>query len=484
VIKRIARRGGATRISPSTPNSIWRRPDNSPMSRLAVWLFWLIIARLIIPGFFDYGQKVDMIAVARRDAVFNKLTWLLFVAAGACIVFARLSTGQRVLRCTSPWFLALIAFATCSVAWSIDPVASLLRLFHLDVIIIACLSVTIFGWHERRFQEVVRPIITIFLAGSLIFGLVAPDLAIEAPTFPHTEYYWGGLTIGKNALGAIASTGVILWVHGWAAKEVRPLVAACGVALSVTLLVLSRAATYMLASALVCALLILMLRSSRGARRYMPYIIGILVVVTITYGLAVLDVVPGLDAVLTPITALTGRDRSFTNRALIWQITREHISLSPIFGSGYGGFWANVQPGTPAYDFFVPRMFFNPGECHNGYLEIINDLGYLGLLLLFGYLATFLTATLKLLKTNYVQASLYLGLLFQQVLSGLSESNWLWLDAEMFIFTLATICLARHRLEQGSRSAPTPLVPVRPQSKNKSLRPWSPRMGSPRRSNQ
>jgi O-antigen ligase len=456
MVGRLTRSARATRPVTGTPSSTSRRPDNSSVKFFAVWLFWLVTARLIIPGFFDY--HVDITEAVKNEAAFNTVTWLFFAGASAWMAFTRSNIATGVLRLTNPSFLALILYATCSIAWSIDPGASLRRVFHLAVVIFTCLAVTIFGWHERRFQEVVRPVITCFLLGSLIFGLVAPDLAIEAPVFPHTEYYWGGLTIGKNALGAIASTGAILWVHGWASREVKPVVAACGTALSVALIMLARAATYMLATSLVCALLILMLRSSRSGRRYMPYVVGALVVVTIAYGLAVLNVVPGLDAILTPLTALSGRDRTFTNRALIWQITREHISLSPIIGSGYGGFWANVQPGTPAYDYFVPRMFFNPGECHDGYLEITNDLGYLGLFLLFGYLGTYLQSALRLLRTNYTQATLYLGVLFQQILSGLSESNWLWLDAEMLIFTLATMCLARHKWDQRLRRASTASV--------------------------
>lgn len=430
------------------------RPDNSSMKRIAVWLFWLLTARLIIPGFFDYGPRVDLVKAAQQEETFNKVTWLLLFGVGAWIVMTRMATTLRVMRFLSSGFVVLLLFAACSVMWSMNPAATILRLSHVGVVLLACMAVTVYGWHERRFQEVVRPIITLFLVGSLIFGLVAPDLAIEPPTFPHTEYYWGGLTIGKNALGAIASTGAILWLHGWATREVKALPAAAGIGLSVLLIALARAATYMLATALVFAVLLLMLRSPRGLRRYMPYAVGLVTVVTVIYGLAVLHVVPGLDAVLTPVLALSGKDPTFTNRALIWQIAREHISLNPTLGTGYGAFWADVRPGTPAYDFFVPRMFFNPGECHDGYLEIINDLGYVGLILLFWYLISYLRGALRLLKTNYTQSALYLGLLFQQILSGLSESNWLWLDASMLVFTFATICLARHRADLAVRPVP------------------------------
>jgi exopolysaccharide production protein ExoQ len=447
-------------VAATAPVATGPAVDNSPLKRVAMWFFWVLTARLIIPGFFDYGPNVDLVEAAKREAVFNKVTWLLFLAAGAWLVLNRMNSALKILRATTPGFLILVVFATCSVAWSMNPAASLARLFHLGIVLLACLSVTMYGWHEKRFQQVVRPIITAFLIGSLIFGIAAPNLAIAPPTYPHLETYWGGLTIGKNALGAIASTGAILWMHGWATREVKFLPAAAGVLLSLLLIALARAATFMLATALSFAVLFLMLRSSRGLRRYMVYAVGMLVIVTVIYGLAVLHVVPGLDVVLAPVLALTGKDATFTNRALIWEITREHIHLSPILGTGYGGFWADVRPGTPAYDFFVPRMFFNPGECHDGYLEIINDMGYVGLLLLFGYLIGYLRAALRLLKTHYTQVALYLALLFQEILAGLSESNWLWLDAQMLIFTLATICLARHKLDAVPRQTARAAAPV------------------------
>ncbi len=424
-----------------TPRSRLQRPDSSSSALFATWVFWLLTARLIIPGFFDY--HVDSTRTVEDGAVFNLVIWGFLAGATAWMIFAHINAARWILRRANPSFLILLLYATFSVAWSIEPGASLRRLFHLAVVFLACLAITMLGSGDRRFQEVVRPVITFFLLGSLVFGLVAPDLAIEPPVFPHPDYRWNGLAISKNALGAIASTGAILWTHGWASREVKPLAAAGGFVLSFALIALARAATYMLVSSLVCVLIVFMLRSSRAKRRYMPYVIGALVVVSVVYGLAVLNVIPGLGAILTPVTALSGKDRSFSNRSLIWQITREHIAFHPLMGPGYGAFWDNVHPGTQAYYFFVPRMFFNPGECHDGYLEIINDLGYLGLLLLFGYIGTFLVTALRLLKTNYSQATLYLAVLFQQVLSGLTESNWLWLDAETLIFTLATLCLSR-----------------------------------------
>jgi hypothetical protein len=251
---------------------VWNRPDTSPYRKVALWLFWATIARLIIPGFFNYGIRLDVDMADETEALFNRVTWLLLFLVSAYLVALRSGAALRLLRAANGPFLALLLFALCSVGWSIDPAASLARLFHVATLLFAAIAAITFGWHPRRYQQVVRPVITFFLLGSLIFGLLAPDLAIQQPVPPETHSFWGGLTIGKNALGAIASAGIILWVHGWASREVKPAYALCGAALSITLLVLSRAATHMMATAVVCGLIVVMLRSSRGMRPFTPYL--------------------------------------------------------------------------------------------------------------------------------------------------------------------------------------------------------------------
>jgi exopolysaccharide production protein ExoQ len=433
------------------------RPDNSFIKFLAIGLFWLLILRVLVPGSFDYGH-VNMLEVVQRDALFNKVTWLSFAVLSGSLVLARLTDAIRLIRAANPFFVILLIYATSSVLWSIDPTASLARLFHIATVVIACLAVALIDWQKRRFQDVMRPIVTALLLGSIIFGLVRPDLAVESPIPPDTSFRWHGLADQKNQLGALASMGVVFWIHAWAAREKTLSAAALWGGVSVACLVLSRSATSLIATILVCGFLLLMLRSSRAVRRYMPYVIGLLVSLTLIYGLAVLNVVPGLDALLTPVADLAGKDRTFSNRAQIWALIQDHIRLSPVLGSGYGAYWTGPRPSSPSF-VFVYKMFFYPGECHSGYLEIINDLGYVGLLLLFGYLWYFIRQCLSLLNTNYSQAGLYFAMLFQQLLTNMSESHWFFLQTDFIMFTFATLCLAHSSVDrderlQNSRSRP------------------------------
>ena len=95
-------------------------------------------------------------------------------------------------------------------------------------------------------------------------------------------------------------------------------------------------------------------------------------------------------------------------------------------------------------------MYFYPSEAHNGYLEIVNDLGFVGLACLLGYLLIWVRQSLWLMKFDRAQAVLFLAIFFQQAITNLSESTWLAINSAFAIavVTLATFALARALLEQ------------------------------------
>jgi exopolysaccharide production protein ExoQ len=142
-----------------------------------------------------------------------------------------------------------------------------------------------------------------------------------------------------------------------------------------------------------------------------------------------------------------------TGRTGIWDVMSAEIGLHPLLGAGYGAYWAGPVPGTPSYE-FVRLLSFYPASAHNGYLEVLNELGTLGLVVLLGFLAVFIAQCLRLLPLDRAQATLFLALLLQQAITNLSESRWLNVQSVDFvIMTLATAALGRALLDQRLRRA-------------------------------
>ncbi len=425
----------------------------------------MLIVLMIVPEGFDYQSLISSSAPSEGGPI-SRALWLGLLAAGGTLVFWRAGLAWLLARMLNPFFLLLAGLAIASVAWSIDPELSIRRLIRMLTFVLVCIAFVLMAWHARRYQNVVRPILTIMLFGSIIFGLLFPSLAIHQQTSAELVGAWRGLANHKNGLGAIACIALIFWFHGWLTREVKLLPALGGGIIAAICLILSRSSTSLAAALFVMAMLVMLLRFPQGFRPYMPYLVGLLVAILLIYALAVLNLIPGMVTLMSPIAALTGKDVSLTGRTEIWAILSEHIRYHPLLGTGYGAYWtAGPVPGTDSYVFFWRMGTFYPGSAHNGYLEILNDLGWIGLTCLLAYIIKYVHQALQLMNIDRNQGALYLALFFQQAITNLSETHWFSvLSVDFVIMALATAALARGLLEYRLRKIfgePQP-IPVTP----------------------
>jgi O-antigen ligase len=420
---------------------------------LATVLVWVMILYLVIPLQYFTGQ-MDVAAellMAGPNLLARTIKLGLLTVSAAILVWRARLTWLEV-RALNPFLLGFLVLVLLSVAWSIDSSATLNRFVSLLSIASVCCAFTVWGWRRTRFQDVVRPVITLVLIGSIIWGLAYPQYAIEVGEGT-LKNSWRGLAAQKNQFGMLASFGAVFWMHAWLAREKRWWLAVPLIGLSVYCVLLSRSSTALLSTTLSLLFMLMVLAAPANLRRYMPYVVTAFALLVVVYALAVLNLIPGIGVLLDPIAELSGKDMTFSNRAVIWSILKDHIALAPILGSGYGAYWTGPLPTSPSY-VFLAKMYFYPSEAHNGYIEIVNDLGAVGLVCLLGYLAMWVRQSLELMKFDRSQGVLFLALFFQQAITNLSESTWLAINSAFAIgiMTLATFALARSRLELQLRS--------------------------------
>ena len=407
---------------------------------------WVLVVLMIVPEGFDYES---LTTAPSSGGAISRMLWLGLMALSAIIIFWRAGLAWLLARMVNPFLPLFVALAVASVAWSIDPSLSLRRLIRLGTIVLACTAFVLMGWHARRYQNVVRPILTVVLLGSIVFGFVFPSLAIHQEPSAELSGAWRGLANHKNGLGALSCIALIFWFHAWLTREVKLLPALAGGAVAATCLVLSRSSTSLAATVFVMVFLVVLLRSPHGLRPYVPYLVAMLVATFLIYALAIVNLIPGQGTLMAPITAFTGTDMSLTGRTEIWAVLSEHIRYRPFLGSGYAAYWtAGPVPGTESYAFVWRMGSFYPGSAHNGYLEIVNDLGWTGLVCLIAYIIMYARQSLQLLGIDRTQGALYLALFFQQAITNMSETHWFSvLSVDFVIMTLATMALARGLLE-------------------------------------
>lgn len=434
---------GPPRPAPGPPTH-WVR-DYRYSGATAV-LVWTLVITMIVPWGFDYASLANPNTPPPGTPASGAL-WFAMLGAGSLILAWRRVLSWRVLSSTNIFLMLFLALAFASMAWSIEPGITLRRLVRVLTFFAVAFAFVVVGWHVRRFQNLMRPVLTFMLAGSLIFGLLSPGFAIHQSDSYELIGAWRGLTTHKNQLGALASTAVILWAHAFLVREVGLRNFVIGGGISLACLLLSRSSTAFITTVFVVLFLLMLLRSPKGLRPYMPWVVALFVIALLGYSMAILRILPGSDTLLKPITFISGKDATFTGRSQIWEIVVDHIRTRPLFGSGYGAYWSGLFWWSPSYDHFR-KLYFYPGSAHNGYLEVLIDLGIVGLFCLIGFLIAYVAQCLRLWRIDRGQAALYLGVFFQQAIANLSESHWLSVKSvEFLIVTFASMSLARTLLE-------------------------------------
>lgn len=409
---------------------------------VVAFMIWAQMFYMIVPEGFGFADLSFGASLGIYRLV--KLGLLVF---GALFILWRAPLAWLLLRTVNPFLPAFLLLAGASVLWSIAPETTVQRMIGLVSAFLVCMAFGLVSWRRSRFQDLLRPLLTFLLLASIVVALAMPTLGVEQGTTFTLEGAWRGVTFQKNALGHLAGFGLVFWFHAWLSREVKPLWVLAGLGIALACVLGSRSSTSLLSGVMGCVLLLLLLRSPQNLQRYTRVISALFAAVVLTYALAVLKLVPGLDIILEPITAITGKDLTFSNRSVIWEIIVEHIRLAPLLGTGYGAYWTGPTPDSPSF-VFLARMYFYPTQAHNGYLETINDLGYVGLAVLLGYLVVYLRQALLLFQLDRNQGALFLVLFFLQAIENLSEANWFQANSfEWVIMMISTIALGRALLE-------------------------------------
>lgn len=440
--------------APSAASKMWRRDKTGVMP--VTIIIWLAIYIMIIPQGLDYAGINGM--PSSSDAL-SKIVWLIILGGSVGMLAWRSARAVKLIKAQNPFLIAFIVLAFASFLWSIEPSITMRRCIRAFSVLAACYAFTLVGWHRYRFQEVLRVCLTAVMVLSIIFIAISPDFGIHSSDQPELKDAWHGITMGKNILGSLASMSIVLWLNGYMAKEVRPAKALLWGSVAAFCLIMSRSATSIMSTVFAVLFMLILLRSPGTLRRYMPYLVGLFAIVIMIYAIAVLRLVPGMEIFLKPITMFTGKDLTFTGRTGIWEILNEHIRQRPLLGSGYGAYWIGAMPTSPSFE-MLTRLYFYPSEGHNGYLDVVNDLGFVGGFVLLGYFWMYIKQALALMRFERYQAGLYLTLLFRGFLADMSESHWFFcLAVDFVIMSLASTSLSRNLFDaKMNAAAPAPVA--------------------------
>ncbi len=288
------------------------------------------------------------------------------LVANAAILLMLLRRPRLVLERLSvtPWVALLAVWAVASTAWSIDPWLTLRRSLPFAL-------AGVFGvYFASRFTParqlaILRATMLVVAVATVAVVLLAPSIGLDPS--PGHALDWRGIFTQKNACGRIMvlATAAVLF-----SERISPAQAAMLPLFGLVLAMSGSRGAWLVEAVMLLVWLAVAAGRGSGARgRTVLAVAAPLAAGAIAWG----------GYVLFPwIARLVGRDPTLTGRTAIWAQVRQFIARRPLFGYGYDAFWRGMHGPSFQVD---AAVHFIVEHAHNGFLEILLELGTVGLAL-------------------------------------------------------------------------------------------------------
>lgn len=385
------------------------RPEESRAFLAASSLaFGMLIVLVLATPFVDMSG-----AVSPEQKVYRLYGYGLLGTLQVALIPVR--GWQRSLRIVSAPAGLFIAWCALSVAWSQHFDLTGKRLILLGLVY--CSTFTgICDLSAKRSMGIVRIL--------LVVALVLSYVAVIA--FPHVGTHigaglWRGVMAHKNIAGTLCATTVILFAFDGGKI---PLPARAGVIIAALIFFYmswSKTAWLSLPVALaagsVAAIIGRRRPTSISTWRKRLQFTSCALFILVLFGLAVATLQQEFFLSLTDDTS------TLTTRAAIWRPMIQFYLDHPLLGSGYGAYW---DASTNLGDGHVSGagMWKNVDQGHNGYLDLLVQVGFPGLAL--ALYAAFVRPTGQItimMSQNRQRAALVVALLVFFQIENMSESS-------------------------------------------------------------
>jgi len=385
---------------------------------------------------------------SQTDPVSQVVFLLLYGSAAYLVVVWR----KRFVRVVASDYLLwlLVGLVLLSVLWSVAPEVTLRRS-------VALLGTTLLGVYvAMRFSIREQLQLLAWALGlgallSLLFVLALPAYGVMPGSGDVEAEGWRGVYSHKNAFGrSMALSAWVFLLLALSGGRYR-WVSWGGFGFSLALLVGANSKTGLILF-LTLFLLIPLYRVTRW-----PYTMAVpfLIAAVLIAGGAALWGVAHEGTVL----GLLNRDVTLTGRTELWPAIIDMIEKRPWLGYGYSAFWQGWHDPS-AYVLLVAQ--FDPGSAHSGYLELLLDLGLLGVVVFtLGFVRTVVRAAdwarfAKAREGLWTEGLWPLGYLAYMLLYNLTESAILTRNSITWVLYVTVVLSMWHTRAQPPAGPPAP----------------------------
>jgi O-antigen ligase len=354
------------------------------IAKVSFVIYLLFIFFVIQSPFKD--EITDVEEISTSNVANQIILSILFLTAAITLIPKRREVFTLIKK--EKFLTLFLIWCLLSVFWSEFSLVSFKRLFRILVTVSVSLSVLLYTDAREEPLKFFRWILYIYILSSILAIMFVPGA--RDPQF----MTWRGLASTKNHLGQAALVSAIIWFGSLSSVSVSTrgrIIYVTMLALSLVLLFGSKSLTSIATIVFMTIIWLVSVLDNRlqslGIGRLFAFLS---VFVALGIGSIVFLVAPESIA---EITAYFGKDITFSGRTALWGDILSEVKQHLLFGCGFNGFW--VMDNVNLMVLYQEYVWL-PRQAHNGYLDILNETGLVGLAIFF----TMVIYYLRQLLTN------------------------------------------------------------------------------------
>jgi O-antigen ligase len=371
--------------------------SNFALATFIIFLFFIFFGTKM-----PFGEKITEAENIATSNVTNQIVFgTLFICSIVLLIPKKRALFNLIKR--EKFLTIFLIWCLVTIIWSSYSFVSLKRYIQYLAVVTICLSVFL---HVKDYNK----IITVFKNMIAVYLIISLATILTIPGALDRFGIWRGVAPHKNTLGQISLISVIFLTAIYMKQESlksKTIISAL-IVVGIVLLFGSKSSTsivtFLILFSLSATLIIDKIFDIIGIRRTVSLFLTIVIIVIFILMILL------APEVIEAAVGQTGKDLTFTGRvdlwADIWEETKKHLFQ----GAGFQGYWVVTSAKVEQLYEVYPWL---PIQAHNGYLDIINEVGIIGLaiflLILINYFVNLAQTKEKQIWQWFIFASLIIN---------------------------------------------------------------------------
>ncbi len=400
--------------------------------RLSESVFAVISIFFFSQGLFSLfidSSSLELNPDASSSALRN-IASLIYLITLMLLTFRWQATCKTMSK--NKWIIFLLFLAIASVTWSSVPYIAVKK-------VVSLIATTMFGIYLGSRYDFDRQLkllgcaFGISIVLSFIFVFLIPSYGVMSTNSIFGA--WKGIYLHKSTLGEnMVISASVFYFLSMSNFGYRLLFNVAAI-LSIILIIFSRSATSMIALASIYIFLNVVKNLSIRSK------LGVSAVFLFLAVLALLQI--GLVLNLGQFLDSSSKGITISGRTPMWESLWEFIELKIWLGYGYGSFFSASHPET---EMLWKAHTWGPVHSHNGYIQLLVNLGFIGFVIFFiGYFYNLIKSLIMYLflqdrKSLWIFSFLLYTVIFNFTeVSFLSVNHLNWVISVAYIYSLSPI---------------------------------------------